>query len=382
MRNEKEVGVLNVTIICDVLGKPNNGTALAAFNLIAHLKSAGHSVTVVAPDAPDGEGFVSVPRLNLGPLNRILDKNGVSLAKPDKKLLEAALKDADVVHLLLPFPLSCFAIKAADRLGGKPLTASFHCQAENVTAHFGMMDMPHVNHLIYKIFDKLVYRHVDAIHYPTEFIRETFEHNIGRKTNAYVISNGVNDMFFKPEVKPETNGFNIVCSGRYCREKAQGQLMRAVALSKYRDKIHLTFAGEGPDRKKLVRLAKKLGLDCRFSFFKREELVKVLQSADLYVHTAVVEIEAIACMEAICCGAVPLICNSKRSATRFFALSEDNLFEPYNYTELSEKLDMWLSSPEKCEECSRRYRDTREKFDQTECMKKMENMLLETVKKH
>ena len=34
MRNEKEVGVLNVTIICDVLGKPNNGTALAAFNLI------------------------------------------------------------------------------------------------------------------------------------------------------------------------------------------------------------------------------------------------------------------------------------------------------------------------------------------------------------
>ena len=84
---------MNVTIICDVLGKPNNGTALAAFNLIAHLKSAGHSVTVVAPDAPDGEGFVSVPRLNLGPLNRILDKNGVSLAKPDKKLLEAGNYD-------------------------------------------------------------------------------------------------------------------------------------------------------------------------------------------------------------------------------------------------------------------------------------------------
>lgn len=34
---------MNITIICDVLGEANNGTSLAAFNLIRHLKSKGHN---------------------------------------------------------------------------------------------------------------------------------------------------------------------------------------------------------------------------------------------------------------------------------------------------------------------------------------------------
>ena len=42
---------MNVTIICDVLGVPNNGTSVAAYNLINHLKMQGHNVTVVCCDA-------------------------------------------------------------------------------------------------------------------------------------------------------------------------------------------------------------------------------------------------------------------------------------------------------------------------------------------
>ncbi len=34
-------------IVCDVLGEKNNGTTLAATNLIDYLKSRGHEVRVV-----------------------------------------------------------------------------------------------------------------------------------------------------------------------------------------------------------------------------------------------------------------------------------------------------------------------------------------------
>ena len=186
---------MNITIICDVLGEANNGTSLAAFNLIRHLKSKGHNVTVVAPDAPDEEGFVSVPSLDLTfMLNWALRLNDVVLAKPDKQLLADAIRDADVVHLLVPLPLSVAAVKIAKEMD-KPVTASFHCQAENVTAHFGLMDFSLANNATYEAFYKLVYQYCDCVHYPTEMIRRIFERAVGHKTNAYVISNGVNDSF-------------------------------------------------------------------------------------------------------------------------------------------------------------------------------------------
>ena len=39
---------MRVTVICDVLGEANNGTTLAALNLIRYLREKGHTVTVVA----------------------------------------------------------------------------------------------------------------------------------------------------------------------------------------------------------------------------------------------------------------------------------------------------------------------------------------------
>ena len=41
---------MTITIVCDVLGKENNGTTIAAMNLIRYLKSKGHTVRVLCSD--------------------------------------------------------------------------------------------------------------------------------------------------------------------------------------------------------------------------------------------------------------------------------------------------------------------------------------------
>ncbi|MBO4795225.1 MAG: glycosyltransferase, partial [Clostridia bacterium] len=190
---------MNVTVICDVLGQANNGTTIAAMNLIDHLRAKGHKVTVVSPDTSTAgrEGYMVVPTLNLtAPINRLVEKNNVQLAKADKKILYEAIKDADVVHILIPFWLGCGAVKMARKLG-KPITASFHCQAENFTAHIGMMGSKAVNRITYKTFYRKVYRHCVKVHYPTEFIKNVFEKEVGRKPPSVVISNGVDELFFE-----------------------------------------------------------------------------------------------------------------------------------------------------------------------------------------
>ena len=42
---------MKVAVICDVLGQANNGTTIAALNLIRTLRNKGHEVRVVCPDA-------------------------------------------------------------------------------------------------------------------------------------------------------------------------------------------------------------------------------------------------------------------------------------------------------------------------------------------
>ena len=376
---------MKVCVVCDVLGEENNGTTVSAMNLIRSLRSKGHKVTVVCPDQNRKgiEGYVVVDKLNLGPLNSYIEKNGVTLSRASKKLLEPVIKEADIVHLLIPFALSNAALRIAKKYD-KPITASFHAQAENITSHIFMKDWAVANKVAYLQMYYATYRYVDAVHYPTDFIRDVFETAVGHKTNAYVISNGVGERF-KPNgaQKPAEfkNKFVILFSGRYSKEKCHTVLIDAVALSKYESRIQLVFAGDGPLKDKLKEYSKKLTNRPMFSFFPHRQMLNVLNYADLYVHPAEIEIEAIACLEAIACGQVPVISDSKRSATKKFALDERNLFESNNPRSLSEKIDFFIENPAIKNEYRERYKGMAEAYSQKECMDRMEQMLIDAIEK-
>ena len=375
---------MKIAVICDVLGQENNGTSIAAMNLIRTLQQKGHAVWVVCPDEKRAgtPGFYIAPKYNFGPFNHYVEKNGVAPARLDMEVLERAIHDVDIIHVMLPFALG----KAAARYAhdhGIPLTAGFHCQAENLTGHLLLKDFRPVNRITYQIFYRRLYQYCDCIHYPTQFICDTFEAVVG-KTKHRIISNGVSQDFVPcPVQRPKAlqDRFVVLFTGRYSREKSHRVLIDAVAKSRHRDEIQLIFAGTGPRELYLRRYAahRKIPMPI-MQFYARKDLVNIVNCADLYVHPAEIEIEAISCLEAIACGRVPLIADSPRSATRYFALTEQNLFR-YNHPEdLAEKIDWWLEHPEEREACSRQYLGYAKQFDYTLCMDKMEQMLLDTAK--
>ena len=375
---------MTVTIICDVLGKENNGTTIAAMNLIRSLKAKGHTVRVVCSDR-DKEmlpGYYILPTYSFGPLNSYVAKNGVALTKPDIMTIRKALHGADVVHMMIPFAASSAAVKIA-REYGIPITAGFHCQAENFTNHIFMMNNRLANKITYKIFYDNLYRYCTCVHYPTRFICDVFEKQVG-PTNHYIISNGVSKDFVRRDVpKPAEleNKFVILFTGRYSREKSHTVLIDGVAKSKYKDLIQLIFAGAGPQKENIIEHAKKQNIHMPImKFYSREELLKVINYADLYVHPAEIEIEAISCLEAISCGKVPVISNSIRSATRYFALTENNRFHCNDSNDLAAKIDYWIEHPHEKELCSQQYLGYAQQFDFDRCMDRMEQMLQDAIR--
>lgn len=366
---------MKITIVADTFGRENNGTTITIRRLIDGLRDRGHCVRVVSPFDCDEEGFYTLPKLNFGVFNGYVAKNGVTLARADREVLRRAIEGSDVVHIVMPFSAGCAAQEICRQLS-VPYTTAFHVQAENITAHLRLISSRLAERLVYKIFYHKFYRHARYVHCPSETIAAILKKN-GYDMPLNVISNGVSPIFIRQEIaRPmELDGkFLIVFVGRYSREKRHDLLVRAVRRSQFCDCIQLVFAGCGPREKYLRRICAGLKNPPVIRFFEKEELVKLLSLADLYVHPSDAEIEAIACLEAISCGAVPIISDSKKSATNAFALSSDNVFSHKSVRTLAERIDDFLSHPEKIERSRRAYLDYAKQFALSNCLTQMEEM--------
>lgn len=373
---------MKIAIICEVLGEANNGTTLAALNLISYLKSQGHDVRVVCPDEDKRglPGYYILPKAGL--VNTLIKRNKLNLAKFDKDIIYSAVHDADIVHFMVPLFIARATSKYIKELG-IPMTAGFHAQAQNFTSHIGLLHSKAPNRWIYGWYDRNLFCRVQAIHYPTQFIRDVFESTMKRKTNGYVISNGVNDMFKpNPQPKPEAlkDKYCIVFTGRFSQEKSQMTLLKAVAGSKYEEKIQIILCGNGPAEKQYKKWAgKHLTNQPVMGFFSRDELLGILNYSDLYCHPAEAELEGIACLEAIACGLVPVIADSPDCATKNFALDPHCLFPVNDSAALTSRIDWFIEHPQEKTKLREKYIAESVHYDQRHCMKEMENMFLREI---
>ena len=374
---------MKITIVCDVLGAENNGTTIAAMNLIRYMQERGHDVRILCCDQ-DKKGkpnyYVS-PVRSFGILDKYVEKNGVTLAKPNNEVIRQALEGVDLVHIMLPFSLGVRAEKIAKEMG-IPVSVGCHQLAENLSTHVFMQNVKFVNKAIYRHFRKF-YQSADNIHYVTPYLRQLYEGMYG-KTNGEAISNGVADVF-TPADKPVeiTDKVNVVYTGRYSREKSHKTLINAVAICKNRDRIQLILPGSGPLEDKIRSMGEKLPIKPQMGFIARDKMPDALRSCYLYVHAAEIEAEGIACLEAISCGVVPIINNSPRCATKSYAIDEKNTFENNDAQSLADKIDYWIDHYD--EYCARRqeYVQMSSKlFSRKSCMEQMEKMFFDTIARY
>ena len=104
-----------------------------------------------------------------------------------------------------------------------------------------------------------------------------------------------------------------------------------------------------------------------------------LRSADLYVHPADAEIEAVACLEAVACGLVPVIARSPRSAASQFALDPRSLFPTNDRDVLTRRLDWWIEHPQERARMRARYAESARRYSIHRSGQLLEQMFHQTI---
>jgi 1,2-diacylglycerol 3-alpha-glucosyltransferase len=378
-----------ITMVVDMFGNQNNGTTVTAMRTAKILREHGNEVRIIAFIPPEHEDLsmykvYECRKFVIPVFEPLVEKNGMLLAtlrKDEYAKVADFLRGSDVVHLMLPFKMEK-RVRLIAKAMGIPVTSAFHCQPENISYNINLGHSKLVNGFIYRLFYRWMYRYTRHIHTPSEMMKDQMElHHY--QNIVHPISNGVSPKFVPiHEEKPADlkDKYVILMVGRYSGEKRQDLLIKAIGHSKYNDKIQLILCGQGPKKKKLERLSKKyLANPCRFGFMPQDQLLKVINYVDLYVHASDAESEAIACIEAFCCGQVPIISDSKVSATNHFALDNRCLFKAGSYRSLQNRIDYFIEHPEIKQELSAKYVEYAKNFELNHCVDKLQKMFEDEI---
>lgn len=385
---------MKILFVIDSFYTTNNGTSISAQRFAGELRKRGHEVKVLCWDTPEyiennlTDGDFTTKKFNIPVFQPLCDKHDFSFAYNNKNIVHDACDWADIVHVFVPFGIEMEAINYCHEIG-KPVTAAFHIQPENMTSSVSMGKVEWFNEMFYRSFRRNIYNRVRHVHVPSQFMGNMIAER-GYTPKIHVISNGIQDAFMeagekkaesrKSKVENQKQVFKIMMIGRLSQEKRQDVIINAVKYSKYADRIQLVFAGRGPEYDKYVELGKELKHQPQFIYVGRDELIKHLLETDLYVHASDMESEAISCIEAFATGLVPVIANSEVSATPQFALDGRSLFMPGNPKDLARAIDYWLDHPEERLHMEEQYRLAGRKYSLAASVTAFEEMLNEEIK--
>ena len=395
---------MKILFVIDSFYTTNNGTSISAQRFAGELRKRGHEVRVLCWDTPrEGQrddvrgmkennltdGDFTTKKFHIPVFQPLCDKHDFSFAYNDTEVVHAACEWADIVHVFVPFGIEMEAISYCHKIG-KPVTAAFHIQPENMTSSVSMGKVEWFNELFYKSFRRNIYNRVRHVHVPSLFMGRMIAER-GYTAKIHVISNGIQDAFMeagelkkvqRDDVRCTKEVFKIMMIGRLSQEKRQDVIINALKYSKYGDRIQLVFAGRGPEYDKYVELGKELKHQPRFIYVGRDELIEELLTTDLYVHASDMESEAISCIEAFATGLVPVIANSEMSATPQFALDGRSLFTPGSPKDLARAIDYWLDHPEERAFMEKQYRLAGRQYSLETSVSKFEEMLNEEIKEN
>jgi glycosyltransferase involved in cell wall biosynthesis len=333
---------MHIVIVIDSYNDANGGT-IATKRLVTELRKRGHKVSIISSihEDPEDPDFYQVRGFLLPGAEASQENMKFLFGRNDRKVFKKAMKEADIVQIQFPFLMAIGAVKSAKRLG-KPVIGAFHVQPQNILAAMGKTSKT-LERILWSSFKYLLFKRVPVITTPSRFAADLLKSE-GIKARMHPISNGIPPEYYKDHcVRPEWFGEKLVLLniGRHAYEKRQLLLLEALKRSKYADKIQLILAGRGERTAEMKEKAEGLPVKPLIEYISNEDKFTYLNTADLFVHGSIVELESLSCLEAIGCGLPCLVSDSKYSAAPQFALDERFLFKSDNPDDLAKKLDYW-----------------------------------------
>ncbi len=363
---------MKIVIVIDSWAE-GNGAIVATKRMVEELESRGHKITIVTTGEHEGD-FYTVKGFYLPTVRESMENMGFLFGKGDKNTLRKAYEGADLVQIQFPFFMARNAVKIAKQMG-IPVLGSCHIQPQNIISAMGK-ESALMEKMFYALFNYCLFKQVDTVHCPSDFAANMLVEN-GSKADMQVISNGIPGAYQPAEYdRPQWYGddFVIMNVGRHAMEKRQELLIDGVLKSKYKDKIQLLLCGKGEDSEKLRERGRELPNKPLVEYVSMDDKLLYLNTADLYLHSSVVELESLSCLEAIGCGLPCLIGDSPYSAAPQFALDNRFIFEMDNADDLAAKIDYLFEQREMLKALKKDILQMADKYRFDKCIDQMENL--------
>lgn len=186
---------------------------------------------------------------------------------------------------------------------------------------------------------KLAYQNIDRL----LVVSSALQNNIKRQTgvDSVVVPNIIGKEFFYNPVARANNSVEFISTGNLLPIKCMDLIIKAFSM--INDQIcdwHLTIVGAGPEYAKLQNLIDRSGLSGKIRLVgrkTREEIVKLLNGADVYILASSSETFGVAAAEAISCG-VPVISTDCGGPSDFISESNGMVVPVHDATKLSDAI--------------------------------------------
>lgn len=368
---------MKIMFFTDTYEPQINGVVTSIKLLEKSLKKRGHEVFIVCPKDP----IHSYPE-NVFPLRSLTFKPypEYRAALPSLSLIEWFEKiDPDVVHVHSPAIVGLLGIKLGKKYD-KPVIGTYHTMIEDF---FNLYFVPSflkkrkitkkVTKKFIKKFTKYFYNKFDMITVPSTPIMN-FLKRIGVDKPIKVLPMGVDTKFFRPyEIRKREKV--VLWVGRLSREKNIHILLKAFSIVEKKVDVKLIIASDGPDRKRLERIARKLKINVEFlGYVDDKELPKLYSVASVFVSPSRIETQGLTILEAFACGCPAIVANAL--GFRDFVIDGKNGFlidsnKPGDY---AEKILMILNDSKLRIRLSRHALKTAKAFSLTKQLKKFLNL--------
>jgi len=167
-------------------------------------------------------------------------------------------------------------------------------------------------HIPYKFLARKIFENADKIVCVSNYEKMLILRNFRvKEEKVAIIPNGVNFEEFEKLEKRGKNHRIILCVSRL--EKYKGIDFLIKVMPKLETDIHLEIVGKGPHEKNLKKLANRLRVAERVTFYKdlpREKLLMKYANADLFALLSRHEAYGISVAEALCAGTPCIVANT------------------------------------------------------------------------
>lgn len=333
-------GKLDVALLYDDNLDSSDGVAQYVKTVGAWLTQKGHRVTYLVGQSEletwAGGKVYSLSK-NL-PVAWGGNRLSVSLL-PKLKTIKRLFKDKkfDIVHVQFPYSpfMAQLVINALD--SQTALVATSHVYPAHKVAEIG-------SSLLKRVYGKSLHR-IDCL-LSVSPAAQSYAQTAFKKPSA-VLSNVINLAIFK-QAKPKSNQKDhIVFVGRLVMRKGPLQLLKAFQiLSQEKPQVHLTIAGDGPLKAKLVKFVKSHGLSHRVTFLgyiHENDKPKLLASANIACFPSLYgESFGIVLIEAMAAGSGVVIGGDNKGYQSVLGAQPLLLIEPKDTKNFANRLKLLL----------------------------------------